>query len=174
MRKRIVIAAMAAVVIGVVVFGYSLYVRRENSVEYHQGEYWQAFHGPQYLERVRDRLAAFIATPVNPLAREERRERRLVAHEKRLIKLGYLQERRFEVWAREPELVVLLLSRPDGGNLVRRPVPAAVRFITSESNEIVKVRTDGPFSVAIVAPATNMGKWEERLRRADRANNAIR
>jgi hypothetical protein len=121
---------------------------------------------------------ALLGRPVTQAAREKRREKRLTAHETRLIKLGYLEQRTFDVFGNHPNSVVYRVTRQEGISACQRNTPvrateASFRLATTQ-DEIVRVTESGAFSVLVVAPKTNMREWGERIRRADSVDTAIK
>jgi len=175
-RKPLVTVAIGVIVIGTTAFvGSRVEVR---GVNYHRRNYWTAFYESGSLERLRGKLLALLGRPVTQAAYEERREKRLRAHERQLIKLGYLEERTFDVFGNRPSSVVYRVTRQQDISACQRNTPvrateASFRLATPQ-DEIVRITESGPFSVTVVAPKTNMREWEERIRRADRVDTAIK
>jgi hypothetical protein len=175
-RKRLIVGAIVVLVTGVA--GYVISQQGHHGVEYHTQNYWAAFYGTHRLDLLRIRVTALMRRTVTWRAREERRERRLADHEARLIKLGYLEERSFDVFGNHPNKVVNRVTRQEGIMVRHRNRlgfwdEASFRLATTQ-NEIVRVTESGPFSVLVIAPKANMAEWEERIRRADRADSATK
>lgn len=166
-----------AVVIGVGVF--VVWQWRESSVESHMERYWNAYYGPHRLERLWYKVAALLGRPVNAKTRETRRERRMAAEEQWLIESGYLQKRSYFCVGTHPNIVAqrlvgnqAMFKRYGFASWYEIPM-TSFRFLSGETNEIVRIGREGPFGVVIVAPKTNMPKWERRLNEADRVDIVI-
>ena len=176
MRKRVDIGLLAVAVIAVVV--YFCAQSAERTVQYQTRTYWNAFYNRGCSERVRDRLASWTGWPVNAKARAERRERRLAVCEQRLVKLGYLEERRLDIFGHHPDAVVYHVARQEGITVPQMKMHSwgkpSFRLATESTDGIVRIATRGDFSVVVVAPKTSIDSWEETVRKADRVNTAVK
>ena len=172
-RKRLLIGVIAA--FGVVAGFYVCSQLLDRGVKYHTQEYWDAFYERGRLQRLRDKVTVLLRLSVNRVKRAERREKRLAGHEARLIELGALEERSFDVFGHHPDVVVDFLTRQPGivdrqrALVTSRP---SFRLAMTESGEIVRVEAQGDFSVVVIAPKANMDDWEQRVWRADRVDSA--
>jgi hypothetical protein len=130
------------------------------------------------LELLRAKLMALMDRPVTQTEHEQRRERQLAAHEARLIKLGYLELRTFDVFGSQPNSVVYRVIRQEGISACQRNTPVRASEpsfrLATQQDEIVRIAASGAFSVLVIAPKTNMREWEERIQRADRVDTAIK
>ena len=99
MRKRIVMGAIAAVMIGGGSFWYSNYVqRRGNSIEYHIRAYREAERRLTAKETVIDELKdVWRKVRSKGIGRQGRLRLEMTEHKHELIRLGYLEDRTFDV-----------------------------------------------------------------------------
>ena len=175
MRKRIVIGAIAAVVIGVGV--YVLALPRKGTVEWHSARYLALLtedSWAQGLRRMWERLGGRRAVLRKP---PERVFKELQLHEKALVKLGYFEERRFLVFNGRAEGVMttaISIWRSTQSNAIVRPQFEAVFVVggtgTSEMGSVRSIgrKSAGELaeSLIIVTQPAHMPQWAELVQRS--------
>jgi hypothetical protein len=140
-RKRLVIGALAAIVIGFA--AYVLSQPKEGTVEWHKRRYEKEMHRIDGKGTLFDRIRSEFGLPSRPSRHME--------HRQALIDLGYLEERQ-----------IILTNNPEGFSA------ALIQWATNELPRdrlwAFGVRSNVMF---IRAERHNMKKWEEAVRRID-------
>jgi hypothetical protein len=122
----------------------------DRGVKYHTQEYWDAFYERGRLQHLRDKVTVLLRLSVNRAKRAERREKPL-AGEARLIELGALEERSFDVFGHHPDVVVDFLTRQPGILDFQRALVMSrrsFRLATTESGEILSGSRRGEISAS--------------------------
>jgi hypothetical protein len=157
-RKRLLIGAIAAVVIGVAT--YFLSQPNEGTVEWHKKEYLKAFARLQgktmgdTFRRVYYRLTrgAVPSRAPNPNAFREN-SAALLHHANCLVRLGYLAESRVVV-TNSP--AITLMSAGHRG-----------RYADDVIRDFILLSAEGPGTVGIIAPPSDLPKIEAAIRQFD-------
>jgi hypothetical protein len=154
-RKRLIIGAATAVVIGVV--AYFLSKPKQGTVEWHKSQYLKT------LERVsqntwKDKLKRAyrrVAGRPQPLPwSSETLASDLLHHRDSLIRLGYLKKTRISLTSTDPETATRAgwLSGRDTGDVLRR---------------FIVITIDGSKVLEVIAPPSELPKIEAAIRKAD-------
>jgi hypothetical protein len=164
MRKRIVIGAIVAVVLGVVAYvtwqsGTPRYSRlsRAEKVEWHKAKYMNCFnrmHSNSLWERAERTAKRTVGIPVySPTKEKQETEAR--SHLSALVALGYLAERRYVITNRSLNDVLgrTLVQRKLLG---RKHMPLDLTERIGRTNELV-----------VVALPDVVSQYDEMIRKAD-------
>ncbi len=163
-RKRLVIGAMAGVVMGVAV--YVLSQPKEGTVAWHKKEYLRAQEEragrtlSKKAKRLIERLRVSIGFARKPtmLTPSRPRDGELKKHQSALIQFGFLEEKTVRV------------SRPLGGK-VDRILDETSAIIPKKRRQFAQLSPAPvltvPSFVTIVAPPEDIVIWEDLIRKAD-------
>jgi hypothetical protein len=152
MRKRIVIGAIAVVVLGAGAVWYSTCInRRENSVEYHKREYLAARDGRPLMNELR----SFWGELTGQKVRHRMSLFKLQRHEQALLRLGYWREE--TVIVNMPAAKVWGTAVKNGVNLWRHPL----------TKEICVVAPVGTNTILVRAVPDHIPIWKRLIREAD-------
>jgi hypothetical protein len=152
MRRRLVIGAIAAVLIGVAAYGLSQ--PRKGTVEYHLRE----------LRQIDGVIDAWIRRYGSRAMDDMNRRRQITEwqfHSDALIKLGFLERRLFAVTNNPPDEIATSLW-----SACARHPDVSWEFGGPEYDETGKV--------AVLAPPAEMSRWEKLIREADVAASGKR
>jgi hypothetical protein len=164
MRKRIVIAAIAAVVIGLGV--YVVWEPGRGTVAYHKKRYVEAYYGRPLAEAAREFWAHLTRRPMNEVSRNARRFKRMeeqaaVGFEEQSFKAAtqgswFWGELQNSWWK----------GRPRSTADVFVPVAGKLTFVAKDGRGLAIV-SNCTNAVAVLAPAEEMPRWEEWIRKAN-------
>ena len=164
MRKRIVIGLLGAVVFGVVAF--FVLQPKKGSVEYHKRAYLHARDGSRFFNerradwyRISGHRPKFRPQTPDSLAEME-------VHERALIDLGYMEERRFETeFGGEAAVRELFTAFAINGTLHRKVIV---------ERPIARIVDHGSNYVVLRSARQDMPKWESLLAKRKRSTRVIR
>jgi len=172
MRKRLVIGAIAVVVLGIAAW---LWLSGTGTIGGLERKYSDAFYGRQWHENLRAKLEVFFGYTPRRDARFNRDNKRLDSCEKQLIKLGHFEERTFVLSTSSAQVMSKIMADwCKIGVTVRARGPASVNagMIMAKPDqgrtEFVTLREFDGYAIIVLAARRDMLQWEERIRRADR------
>jgi hypothetical protein len=152
MRKRIAIAVLA--IVGVGILAHALTEPKEGSIEWHKREYFKA--RGQNGSMIRNFLRV-VWSKINPRAAEPPQENidRMDSHYEALMKLGYLEEKAFLVSNRTSLAVADTLFFTHTNVFADKDVAFS------------RIDIGGTNIISIISPRDEMYKWERLIREAD-------
>jgi hypothetical protein len=178
MRKRLIIGAIAAVVIGVAAW---LWPSPVGTILRLEAKYADAFYGRQWNENLRAKMETFFGYTPRRDARFQRDNKRLDACEKRFIKLGHFEERTF-VLNQNPDSVMWSITTNWAGGIGVAPsraragmgINGGIMMAKAHKDrvEFVTLRTFDGYAIIVLAARHDMPAWEERIRLADMTNSS--
>ena len=163
MRRRLIIGAIVAVVIGVAV--YFLSQPKQGTVEWHKREYFSTLervYGQRLIDRVRQ--ATYRKTgwawvrPTQMLDHREQLRAKIESHRAALVASGYIVEHKFPLTNVSAFKDTVLAKRPNQGGAWKRDTRP---FLTC----VIKLSHEG--SVSVIGPPEDMGFWQNAIRQAD-------
>jgi hypothetical protein len=158
-RKRIIIGAIAGVVLGVL--AYLLSQPKKGSVEYHKARYLRASYresGSDWRSRLARWLAVRTQIPAF-LPDQEERAQEVAFHRNALVRLGYLSERMIPFTNTSVEQAF----SKSFSNLTNWPTEADPRLVDLFFNRLGEQTN----AVVVIAPTSSIQSWEDYLRKFD-------
>ena len=158
---RLIIGAMAVVVIGVV--AYFLSQPNEGTVEWHKSfSTLERVYGQRLVDRVQQ--ATYRKTgwgwvrPTQMLDHREQLPAKIESHRAALVASGYIVEHQFPLTNVSAFKDTVLAKRPNQGGAWKRDTRP---FLTC----VIKLSHEG--SVSVIGPPEDMGFWQNAIRQAD-------
>jgi hypothetical protein len=155
-RKRVVIAALAVLVIGVGAFVLSQ--PKKGSLEWHKQEYQDArmrLNRYTFADRARRVWARIMGKPVLPLVEEVKLRQKVIDHEAALLEIGFLAKRELSVEGRSSGVALWQTKS-------KELVTGYARWrVTGMHSENVTQRGNVIYVIEVVAPTNDFSKWEE-------------
>jgi hypothetical protein len=149
-RKRLVIAAIAVLVVGPV--AYLLSLPRNGSVEWHKREYLKARDGSRLVNNLKADWYRMGGPRPKPRAKNPDTVAEMEIHERALIALGYMEERKLEAGFGGPHALTALSGAFAMNGTLRGKV-----IVEKPIARIVEV---GSNFVVVRSAREDMPKWE--------------
>lgn len=175
MRKRIAIGLLAVALIGVAIFFVSQ--RNSGSVEWHRQRYADLLTCNTWSDRLRQMWGNFTGRRQFASTSSERAYAALKHHERALVKLGYFEERRFLVFNRSAEGVMMRAIgswKDTQSNAIVRPHLDSMFIVGANPGAIGSVRSidrksagELAESLVIVTQPEHMPVWADFVQRSD-------